>query len=333
MNNAPTSILDRLRARAATPVPQPTADLSKRGTPAGLEGPPTVQPADSPTRLVHAAPVMVQTAFGEVPIEPGNELPAPAAALMEERAKAAQAAAAAVAPGQINPPEFQRAPTATELAAQNAKPAPAPAAEGARIRRTKEEIAAGLSVEQARAARAGAALVADVRDVIKEAYEATLAGHMAPKPAAADAPAPSQDTTPVVQAARDIVQNVDASPAPCRYVETTGADGEVLRTRVPGPAKPIPVLFVNCLPLTGTYVLASSLASAANARICADQKIADYRYIQYGAGPGCLRAAVMEQIDGAENCPPIMVDTSTPEGSALVTDLEARAAQVVRGLR
>lgn len=330
MNNAPTSILDRLRARAAV-APAPAVDLSKRGTPAGIDGPTTVQPADSPARLVHAAPVMVQTAFGEVPIEPGNELPAPAAALMEERAKAAQAAA--VAPGQINPPEFQRAPTATELAAQNAKPAPAPAAEGARIRRTKEEIAAGLSVEQARAARAGAALVADVRDVIKEAYEATLAGHMAPKPAAADAPPPGQDTTPVVQTARDIVQNVDASPAPGRYVETTGADGEVLRTRVPGPAKPIPVLFVNCLPLTGTYVLASSLASAANARICADQKIADYRYIQYGAGPGCLRAAVMEQIDGAENCPPIMVDTSTPEGSCLVTDLEARAAQVVRGLR
>lgn len=327
MNNAPTSILDRLRARAATPVPQPTADLSKRGTPAGIEGPPTVQPADSPARLVHAAPVMVQTAFGEVPIEPGNELPAPAAALMEERAKAAQAAA--VAPGQINPSEFQRAPTATELAAQNAKPAPAPAAEGARIRRTKEEIAAGLSVEQARAARG----YITAQPLVQ--HESQV---LASNPAAADAPPPGQDglqvsPSPVVQAARDIVRDVDASPAPGRYVETTGADGEVLRTRVPGPAKPIPVLFVNCLPLTGTYVLASSLASAANARICADQKIADYRYIQYGAGPGCLRAAVMEQIDGADNCPPIMVDTSTPEGSCLVTDLEARAAQVMRGLR
>ena len=57
----------------------------------------------------------------------------------------------------INPPEAQRAPTPEERTAADAAAKAekaGPPKDGARIRRTKEEIAAGMTVEQAKAARA-----------------------------------------------------------------------------------------------------------------------------------------------------------------------------------
>lgn len=283
---APPSILDRLKARASqlesgrvqTAEPNPVS-LGTRGTPAPIEGQPSVDPAASLARSLTPAPLMVQTAFWAAPVEPGNQ-PAEGQVIVH--------------PGQINPPE-KGAPIEDSPAAETPSEAPAEK----RKRRTKAEMEAA------------------------RALESTSQGHtliVAPEAPKSEVAAPSGTSIQVVS-------------SPQAALEAGIASAKAGEIRPFTEIKPIPVLFVNCFPLAGTYVQASSLASKANEKICADQNVPDYRFLQYGAGPGALRHAVMEMIDGAENCPPVMVDTSTPEGSALVTDLEARAEQTIRGIR
>lgn len=251
-------LLERLKNRAAAPAP----DLSKRGTPAPLEGAPAVDPADSLARKVHAAPEVVQTLFGPAIQEPQNE------ALPSNVDPLVALAPTVVQPGQINPPEYQPPITVVDRNAGILPPA--------------------------------------------------KRGPGRPK---------KTDTVPA------------AAPV---YLEKTGADGETIRTKVEAqppagtvsvritPEGKIPVLYVDCFPLGGDVLLAANIAKAANDKIKAEKGVEDYRYIEYGAGPGALASVAEEILDGMAAIPRIVIDTATPEGCALLSRFLVRAVEVVR---
>ena len=103
--------------------------------------------------------------------------------------------------------------------------------------------------------------------------------------------------------------------------------------------KTIGTLFINCRPsYSGSntaypIVDADIFIQAAKARIAADG-FADYRYIDYGKGPGMLAVATSAEVDRAAAVvgvpDAVHLDASTPEGQIVAFELAARARVVVR---
>lgn len=218
-------------------------------------------------------------------------------------------------PVRVNPPEFQPAPTAEQRAATAASaPAEAPKK---RTRRTKAEM------EAARAA-APTAAQAHAAGVDYDTH--------APPDARALIP-PTNLPAPIVSPSHSV---------------SVGTDGAVVLSKVAPPSVPntfaptpettpehlIDVLFINCVPLSGeSYVPGAHLAAKANARVRAATGKADYRYLDFGQGPGALAGSALEELEEFDVPPSVAVDTMTPEGAVLANSLEARAKHVVRGLR
>ena len=100
---------------------------------------------------------------------------------------------------------------------------------------------------------------------------------------------------------------------------------------VSAPAAPgakIHTLYVNCSPNV-PYVDAALFILAAKAKIAATG-LADYRFADYGKGPGMLAVATAAEVDAGGRVENLVVDSTTPEGSAVLMDLVARAQVVVR---
>jgi hypothetical protein len=97
-----------------------------------------------------------------------------------------------------------------------------------------------------------------------------------------------------------------------------------------GLAEKIKVLYINCGPVGVAVTDASHLITLAKKRM-AEAGLADYRFAEYGQGPGVLTVTVVAELDALEGVlPALRLDTTTPEGSIIAVELMARAGLVVR---
>ena len=90
-------------------------------------------------------------------------------------------------------------------------------------------------------------------------------------------------------------------------------------------------LYINCLPLGLPATMAEAFIEKARQEIQTSHGLADYRFAEYGQGPGMLARKVVELVLAAEDVAAIMIDTRTPEGAAIAAPLSAHAAWIVRG--
>lgn len=96
-------------------------------------------------------------------------------------------------------------------------------------------------------------------------------------------------------------------------------------------AKKIGVLYINCGPVGVPVLDAATLIASAQKCIETVHSLADYRFAEFGQGPGLLALTVGGEIDGhAGAIPALRLDTNTPEGSIVANVLIARASLVVR---
>jgi PPE-repeat protein len=149
-------------------------------------------------------------------------------------------------------------------------------------------------------------------------------------PAAAIRPAinpPESQLAPAVQeASAELAQSL-AEPAAAPRGRGRPAKATLPET---GVAPKIKTLYVNCGPVGVDVPDAGQLIVLAK-KIVAEQGIADYRFAEYGQGPGMLVVAVVGQLDALEGIlPALRLDTTTPEGSVIAVELMARAELVVR---
>jgi hypothetical protein len=100
-----------------------------------------------------------------------------------------------------------------------------------------------------------------------------------------------------------------------------------------GPAKNIGVLYIDCGPVNAPRFDANVLILEAKSRLAAGA-VADWRYVEYGRGPGLLAEATAAAIDhcaiamgGIEH---VCLDTKTPEGQVVAFEFQVRARLVVR---
>lgn len=139
----------------------------------------------------------------------------------------------------------------------------------------------------------------------------------APPPApaaAAPAPAPAPAATPAAAA------------------EAPRGRGRPSKAALPetGVVVKIKTLYINCAPVGLEIEDASTLVTLAK-KTLEEGALADYRFAEFGQGPGMLLVAAMHQLDTLDGIVPAMrLDTTTPEGAILASDLMARAELVVR---
>jgi hypothetical protein len=99
----------------------------------------------------------------------------------------------------------------------------------------------------------------------------------------------------------------------------------------PVEGKNIHVLYVNCGPVGVPVTDANAFIVEAKKLILKEKGLADYRFADYGHGPGMLAVAVAHLVDQRnEAWDEVRVDTDTPEGSIILSELLARAALIVR---
>lgn len=270
-------LLARLKARAAATSDAPTAGMVVQTA----FGPGVIEPGNEPTAEQEAARQAALSAATALRQEtPSNADPLVTLGVLLPALSSA-AMAATVSPGQINPPEFQPAPTV--------------------VQRAETPIQTTI----AQPARRGPGRP-------KKATPAPLEGQ------------PMQDP------ANSLARLVHAAPTPSTVAEGL-VDG-------PSPVEStprgrIPVLYIDCFPLNGDVLLADNLAKTANDRIKAEKGVADYRYLEYGAGPGALAATAEEILDGMVSIPRICIDTHSPEGCALLSRFKVRAVEIVQSTR
>lgn len=135
-----------------------------------------------------------------------------------------------------------------------------------------------------------------------------------------------------------VLSSAQPSPysEPTKTVTNTGSDGEVMRSQVPaaGVEPLVDALFVDCIPVTAEeYMPGALLVHEASKRVTAITQKADYRFLEYGQGPGALLAGALEYLEEQSGLTSVAIDTRTPEGAILCNELMARAVHVVRGLR
>jgi hypothetical protein len=157
-----------------------------------------------------------------------------------------------------------------------------------------------------------------------------------PAPAPAPAPAPV-DTLPTARAVpTPAALPVTASPvaavtAPAAAAESRGR-GRPKKAVVPatGLAVKIETLYLDCGPVGVPVVDATQFIALGKKRIAAEG-IADYRFVEFGQGAGMLAVAAVTELDALEGVvPAVRLDTTTPEGSIIAVEFQARAGLVVR---
>ena len=99
-----------------------------------------------------------------------------------------------------------------------------------------------------------------------------------------------------------------------------------------GLAVKIKTLFINCGPVGANNVVdAGQLIVLAKKRILDATGLADYRFAEFGQGPGMLALAVVAELDVLEGeVSAVRLDTNTPEGATITVELMARAGLIVR---
>ena len=150
-----------------------------------------------------------------------------------------------------------------------------------------------------------------------------------PPPAAAPAPAAAPLPATAEAAGQELAASLaQGEPA----VAASRGRGRPAKAVVPptGLAMKIKTLYVNCGPVGVAVADANDFIVLAKKRIAAEG-IADYRFVDFGKGPGMLAAAVVEALDALEGVlPALRLDTTTPEGAVVAVDLMARSELVVR---
>lgn len=147
----------------------------------------------------------------------------------------------------------------------------------------------------------------------------------APAAAAAAAPPAAAATAPAPAA-------LSAAPAPPVEPAARGR-GRPKKATLPetGLVPKIDTLYVNCAPVGETVIDAVQLIVLAKKKIQEATGLADYRFAEFGQGPGLLSLAVVGELDALEGVlPAVRLDTTTPEGSIVAVELIARAGTVVR---
>jgi hypothetical protein len=138
-------------------------------------------------------------------------------------------------------------------------------------------------------------------------------------------PPPPAVPATIAEASQELAESLQDAPA-------TRGRGRPQKANVPatGVVTKIKTLYINCGPVGVPVVDASHFIVLAKKQI-AETGVADYRFAEYGQGPGMLAVAVTTQIDALEGVlPALRLDTTTPEGGIVAVELMARAGQVVR---
>lgn len=126
-----------------------------------------------------------------------------------------------------------------------------------------------------------------------------------------------------------------AAPAAPPVPETADAPrgrGRPRKAAAPqtGLAVKIETLYINCGPVGVPVADATAFIVLGKKRVAAEG-FADYRFAEFGHGPGMLAVAVAAELDALEGVlPALRLDTNTPEGEIVAIELQARAGLVVR---
>lgn len=97
-----------------------------------------------------------------------------------------------------------------------------------------------------------------------------------------------------------------------------------------GLAVKIETLYLDCGPVGVSVADATHFIVLAKKRVAAEG-LADYRFAEFGHGPGMLAVAAAAELDALEGVlPALRLDTTTPEGSIIAVEFAARAGLVVR---
>lgn len=140
-----------------------------------------------------------------------------------------------------------------------------------------------------------------------------------------------------------------ASPAPLT-AEAAGqelaaslAQGDAAEGKVRGrravkanlPATGLPVkikiLYIDCGPVGVEVTDAAQLIALAKKEVATQNGLADYRFAEYGQGPGLLATYAAAHLDALPGVlSGVRLDTTTPEGAVILAELMSRAELVVR---
>lgn len=155
----------------------------------------------------------------------------------------------------------------------------------------------------------------------------------APRPASVPPPAPKKRarrrTQAEMQAARE-AGIIDSRGRPVTF--TNGAP--LTEAYVPASTDVLVnglTLYVDCAP-NNNYDEADHIIDEVKAIIAEEKNVADYRFIDFGHGPGMLSAGVVATVK-ERAISSLYLNTDTPEGKACLSGLVAAATTVVRSFR
>lgn len=113
----------------------------------------------------------------------------------------------------------------------------------------------------------------------------------------------------------------------------SGASPAEAAKAVTGHAQPfrgIGNLYINALPLDGTFLYAETAFAAQMKAVAEEAGVPHYRAVDYGKGPAYLVAAVEAEL-GSRFIPDLVIDLRTDLGRDLVGALRERALRIVQG--
>jgi hypothetical protein len=156
-----------------------------------------------------------------------------------------------------------------------------------------------------------------------------------PPPAAAapvppPAPAPAGD---VAATSRELATSLSAPAGLVAAPTVTPGRGRPKKATVPatGVVPKIDTLYLNCGPVGVAVTDGNDVIVLAKKRVTEAAGLADYRFADFGQGPGMLAVAAGAELDALEGIlASVRLDTHTPEGQAVVVEFIARANLVVR---
>ena len=150
------------------------------------------------------------------------------------------------------------------------------------------------------------------------------------------APAQPLQTTDEYAAEQERVKRADAEAAAVKKAEKAKKKAEAkaeARDTIPAPPPAAPpvglTVYLDCMPITSKAMLFESVVGEARKRIESSLGLADYRFAEYGQGPGILQQTVAQLLDEAPNLDALVVDTRVPEAQACLGLLKARAKSLV----
>jgi len=206
-----------------------------------------------------------------------------------------------------------------------AAPIAAPAAAAPAAAAPQNKLLARLQAGGAPAATAAPAMPASTA---APAPAAINPPEYQPPPAAAPAPVPATVAAAQTELATSLSAPLPIVPA---AAETRGR-GRPKKAAAPatGLAVKIETLYLDCGPVGVAVADATSFIALGKKKLAAEG-LADYRFAEYGQGPGLLAVAVAAEVDALEGVlPALRLDTTTPEGAIVAVELAARAGLVVR---